>query len=158
MPDNTSHSTQDPGELRPLDEDEEAVVRALRRVMYSLPRALEADMVREQHMPLSEYVALMHLSEVPDRQLRMSDLAAACELSVSGMTRIVQRLESQEYVQRVKCEQDGRGWNAVLTDRGLARLENAYPTNLAALRRYFFDHLVGLDLKKLAAALQNVGS
>lgn len=126
--------------------------------MYALPRAIDADMVREQRLPLVEYLALMHLSEAPDRQLRMSELATACEMSLSGMTRVVNRLESQGFIERVRCEQDARGWNAVLTDAGLARLEEAWPTNLAAVRRHFLDHLAGIDLGKLAKALQNVAT
>src|SRR4051794_18457974 len=111
-----------PEGLQPLNPNEEAVVRALSRVMYALSRAIDADMVREQRLPLVEYLALMHLSEAPDRQLRMSELATTCEMSLSGMTRVVHRLESQGFIERVRCEQDARGWNAVLTDAGLARL------------------------------------
>ncbi|MFF4652163.1 hypothetical protein [Streptomyces sp. NPDC001380] len=68
------------------------------------------------------------------------------------------RLQEQGFVRRVQCEKDARGWNAVLTDTGLARLEEAWPSNLAAVGRHFLDHLEGLDLKKLAAALQNVAT
>jgi hypothetical protein len=42
------------------------------------------------------------------------------------------------------------------TDAGFERLEDAWPTNLAAVRRHFLDHLAGIDLKSLAAALQKV--
>ncbi|MGK5440235.1 MarR family winged helix-turn-helix transcriptional regulator [Micromonospora sp. URMC 105] len=144
--------------IRPLDPDEEAVVRELNRVIYALPRAIDADMVREQGVPAVEYLTLMHLSEAPDRRLRMSELAAACDMSLSGMSRVVQKLESQGYVQRVRSERDARGWNAVLTDAGFARLEQAWPTSLAAVRRHFLDHLAGLDLKTLAAALQKAAT
>jgi DNA-binding MarR family transcriptional regulator len=139
---------------RPLSSAEEAVVRALGRVITVVPRALDADMLREQRLSLNEYTALMHLSEVPDQRMRMSELAAACDLSLSGMTRIVSRLEQQGFVARVRCEEDARGWNAVLTDAGLARLEAAYPTNLASVRRHIVDHLDGLDLTQLADALR----
>lgn len=115
-------------------------------------------MLREQGLSLIEYMALMHLSETPDRQMRMSDLAAAVEMSVSGMTRLVGRLESQGLIQRVRSEQDARSWNAVLTEAGLARLKQAWPTNLTAVRRHFLNHLVDLDLGKLAAALRNVAT
>lgn len=100
----------------------------------------------------------MNLSEAPGRQMRMSDLAGACELSVSGMTRVVHRLENDGLVQRVKCAEDARGWNAVLTDAGLARLKEAWRTNLVSVRRHFLDHLEGLDLKALGAALRNVAT
>ncbi|GIF48823.1 MarR family transcriptional regulator [Asanoa ferruginea] len=144
--------------MTPLSPDEEAVVRALNRVIYVLPRAIDADMVREQGMPISEYLCLMHLSEAPDRQLRMSELAAACEMSLSGVSRIVHKLERAGFVRRVQYEQDGRWWHAVLTDAGLARLEEAWPSNLGAVRRHFLDHLAGIDLKTLAAALQRVAT
>lgn len=147
-----------PEGIAPLSPDEEAVVRSLRRVIYALPRAMDADLVREQRLPLTEYMALMHLSEAPERQMRMSDLAVACERSLSGMTRAVYRLQSDGLVQRVKDTQDARGWNAVLTDAGLARLREAWPTNLASVRRRFLDHLDGLDLKALAAALARIAS
>ncbi|WP_351237352.1 MarR family winged helix-turn-helix transcriptional regulator [Streptomyces sp. NPDC002133] len=154
----TPQQAQAPQGVQPLSPDEEAVVRSLNRVIYALPRAMDADMVREQRLPVIEYLTLMHLSEAPDRQLRMSDLATACEMSLSGMTRVVHRLEDQGLIQRVRSEKDARGWNAVLTDAGFDRLREAWPTNLAAVRRHFLDHLVGLDLKTLAAALQNIAT
>jgi DNA-binding MarR family transcriptional regulator len=139
---------------QPLNGDEEAVVRALARVMMVIPRVMDADLMREQGLPLREYMALMHLSEAPQRLMRMSELAATCDLSLSGMTRVVTRLENDGLVKRVKCEADARGFNAVLTDAGLARLEQAWPTHLASVRRHIFDNLDGMDLVQLARALE----
>jgi DNA-binding MarR family transcriptional regulator len=142
--------------VRPLDEDEEAIIRSLPHLIYALPRAIDADMTQEQRMSATEYLALMHLSEASDRRLRMGDLSTACEMSLSGTTRVVHRLEKDGFIRRVRCDHDGRSWHAALTDAGLARLEEAWPTNLAAVRRHFLDHLAGMDLKSLAAALQKV--
>jgi DNA-binding MarR family transcriptional regulator len=147
-------ATRAPRSDQPLSPDEEALIRSLARVVYALPRAIEADLVREQHMSLSDYVTLMHLSEAPDRLMRMSELAEAIALSLSGTTHIVTRLEAQGLIERVRSTQDARGWNAVLTDAGLARLERAWPTNLASVRRHALDHLAGIDLAKLARALE----
>lgn len=41
--------------LRPLDRTEEMLVRALGNVMTALPRLVDADMVRDGGLPLSEY-------------------------------------------------------------------------------------------------------
>ncbi|MYV52299.1 MarR family winged helix-turn-helix transcriptional regulator [Streptomyces sp. SID3212] len=142
--------------LRPLSADEEALIRELGRVMSVLPRAVDADMVRERQLPVSEYTTLMHLSEAPDRLLRMSELAAACNLSVSGMTRVVTRLEERGLVRRVRCDGDARGWNAVLTDAGFARLEEAWPAHLASVRRHVLDHLESADITRLTAALRSI--
>lgn len=139
--------------LRPLSRDEEAVSRAIGRAIVVLPRVIDADLTREQGLTLNEYGVLTQLSEAPDRRLRMSELAAACDVSLSGMTRIVGRLEDDGLVIRVQCAEDARGSNAVLTEAGLRRLERAHPTHVASIRRHFLDHLAGLDLARLADAL-----
>ncbi|MDQ1640797.1 MAG: hypothetical protein QOJ90_148 [Actinomycetota bacterium] len=138
----------------PLAVEEEAFLRAWARAVLTVPRAFDADLLTDQGMSLSEYRTLMYLSESPGRRLRMSDLAASCALSLSGMTRIVSRLEVQGHVQRERCDTDGRGYNAVLTDAGLSRLRSAWPTHLASVRRHMMDHLDGLDLPTVTAALQ----
>src|SRR4051812_5065398 len=104
-------STITPGPLAPagrtpFNEDEDAVVRSLARVIYALPRAIDSDMVREQGLPFVEFLVLKDLSEATDHQLRMSQLAAARELSLSGMTRIVTRLEDEGFVRRVRAQND----------------------------------------------------
>lgn len=156
MSDATHRPEPVPGLPDPLDPDEEDLMRSLTRVIYALPRALDADLAREQRLTLIEYQALMNLSEAPGRHLRMSDLATACEMSLSGMTGVVRRLEEQGFIGRVRSAQDGRGWNAVLTDAGLARLEEAWPTHLASIRHHFLDHLADLDLPALGAALRDI--
>ena len=105
----------------PLTPEEEAVMRALGRLMLVLPRSLNQDLERGQRMALSEYSVLRHLSESKCGLMRMSELAQACDMSLSGMTRLAAKLESSGYVKRIKCEDDARGWNAVLTPQGLAR-------------------------------------
>ncbi|GAA4563050.1 MarR family winged helix-turn-helix transcriptional regulator [Micromonospora coerulea] len=144
--------------LHPLTPDEEALVRSLGQVMYVLPRTIDADMVGDRQLPLTEYTALRNLSEAPGRQMRMNELAAACQLSLSGMTRTISRLETQGLVERVRSKEDARGWNAVLTDAGFARLQESWPSHLAAVRRRFLDHFEGFDLIQLARAFQRVGT
>ncbi|MET8809471.1 MarR family transcriptional regulator [Streptomyces sp. NPDC004546] len=142
--------------LRPLDAAEEALVRALGDVMMALPRAVDADMIRDGGLRLSEYTPLMFLSEAPGSRMRMSELAQTCNLTLSGMTRVVIRLEKQGFVQRVRCDEDLRGWNAVLTEDGLARLREAWPAHLASVRRRVLDNLAGQDLAQLATALRHI--
>jgi DNA-binding MarR family transcriptional regulator len=142
-----------PPTVAPLSPVEEAVMRALGRLLLVMPRVLDADLQAEQRMSLSEYSVLRNLSEAEHGLMRMSELAAACDMSLSGMTRLAARLESQGHLRRIRCERDARGLNAVLTDGGLARLRQAWPTHLASVRRHIVDHLAGLDLQVLARAL-----
>jgi DNA-binding MarR family transcriptional regulator len=142
--------------LQPLSSAEEAFARALGRVIATVPRAVDADLMREQRLTLNEYSTLMHLSEAPDLRLRMTELALAQDLSLSGMTRLVGRLEAGGLIQRVQCPDDARGFHAVLTDAGLTRLKQAYPTQLASIRRHLIDHIDQADLPRLVHALEGV--
>ena len=142
-------------EIVPLSAEEEAFVRAFFRALLIVPRALDADLLTKQHMSVNEYNTLMHLSEAPDRRLRMSQLAAISTLSLSGMTRIMNRLEALGLVQRERCASDGRGFEAVLTDAGLDRLREAWPTHLSSVRRHVLDHLQAVDLQAITTALQH---
>ena len=54
----------------------------------------------------------------PGCRLRMNDLAAQADLSTSGVTRVVDRLERSGEVRRETCPSDRRGSFAVLTDEG----------------------------------------
>lgn len=131
-------------------------MRALGRMLLVVPRVLSTDLEREQRMSASEYSVLRNLSESQCGLMRMSELAQACDMSLSGMTRLAAKLESLGYLKRVKCEADARGSNAVLTDQGAARLREAWPSHLASVRRRIFEHLDGLDLSALAAAFNAI--
>jgi DNA-binding MarR family transcriptional regulator len=147
-------SAAGPPAVLPLSAEEEAVIRALGRLMLVMPRVLDADLRDEQRMSLSEYAVLRHLSESAHGRMRMNELAAACDMSMSGMTRLAAKLESQGHLRRIRCDNDARGLNAVLTDSGLARLREAWPTHLRSARRHIVNHLEGLDLCRLATALE----
>jgi DNA-binding MarR family transcriptional regulator len=142
--------------LSPLSGAEQAVGRELGRLMIILPRALDADLQREKRISLSEYSALRNLAEKPGGRMRMSELAAACDMSLSGMTRLAGKLASDGLVERVRCERDARGLEAVLTEAGRTRLRDAGPAYLASVRRHIFDHLTEIDMCKLAIALKAV--
>jgi DNA-binding MarR family transcriptional regulator len=139
--------------VRPLSTAETAVFEALGRAILVMPRALELDLMRLHRMSMSEFMTLASIAESPERRLRMSDLAVENYLSLSGMTRIVTRLENEGWVERVRCAADARGADAVLTDAGWDQYQRSLPTHIASLRRHIFDPLTGTDLGALAHAL-----
>lgn len=145
------------GPAAPLNEAESAFWRALTRAMIVLPRALDNELIADQQLSMTEYVVLMHLSEATDRRLRMTDLATTCDLSLSGMSRIVGRLAADGLVERVRDCTDARGAFAVLTDEGFARLEKAYPDHLASVRRHVFGHADAADLATFTDLLNRLG-
>ncbi|MEU0851260.1 MarR family transcriptional regulator [Streptomyces flaveolus] len=144
--------------INPLNPDEEAFLRALGKVMAALPRVVDADMLEEHPITSTEYTVLVHLSEVSQHQMRMSELATMCGLSLSGMTRVVNRLEAQSLVQRQRSPEDGRAWLAILTDSGWEMLRQAWPTNLASVRRHIFSRLEGCDVAAAAKVLERIAA
>jgi DNA-binding MarR family transcriptional regulator len=150
--------TNQPAAARPLTPPEENAWRALARAILVVPRVLEAELLDAERLNLAEYSVLMNLSEHPDRSMRMNELADAVAVSVSGLTRVVERLARQGLVERVKCETDGRGQLAAITDAGFARLEQAYPTHLAGVRKHVMDHLGGVDLVAFAEAIAGMAA
>lgn len=139
-----------------LTPDEEAAWRALGRAVVVIPRILDSELIESDGLTMTEYTVLMNLSEAPGRALRMSDLANYASITVSGLTRVVGRLADQGLVERVRSEIDGRGQVAVLTPAGLARLEQAWPSHLASVRRRVMDHLAGIDLAAFADAIASI--
>jgi len=90
--------------------------------------------------------------------LRMSELAAAVLLTPSGLTRLMDRLERRDLVERSKCPSDARGFYAVLTEAGVRRLDEARPTHLEGVRRLFLDRLERGQVETLGAVWSRVES
>jgi DNA-binding MarR family transcriptional regulator len=140
----------------PRTAQELKVIRALHAAFWTMMRQFDADLQREHQVSHTEYVALDWLAEAPDRTLGLSELAARCQQSLSAISRTVGRLEAQGLVRREQSTRDARAYNAVLTDAGLKRYDDATPTHNSSLRRYFFDQLEGIDLDAFGDALQRV--
>src|SRR4249919_3610908 len=126
------------------------------RVVLSLPRRLDSDLVKSVGITANEYTTLMCLSEAPGRELRMADLANAAALSASRMTRLVDDLQSRGFVTKRASSEDGRGNVAKLTPAGLAKLKTAWPAHLASVRGRVFDHVDPATVKKAAQALSEI--
>jgi DNA-binding MarR family transcriptional regulator len=139
-----------------LTSTEEVLWRALMRLVVTLPRALGDDLVRSRGMSANDYTTLMHLSEAPNRELRITDLAAATALSVSRMSRLLDDLQARQLIVKRPSEIDGRGNLASLTRQGLALLKSAYPEHLASVRRLVMDHIDEADKARIARALEAV--
>ena len=139
-----------------LSEEESAAYQALMRVVFAVPRAITADITPACGVGLSDYMALDLLSSAPGRQLRMTELAAACGVSLSGISRIMNRLDREGLTRRTGSPDDGRGTFAVLTDAGQASLDKTHPLHLASIRRYLFGHLDDCDLGRFTATMESI--
>ena len=119
------------------------------RAHATLIRRLDAELQAVHGLPLLSYEVLLHLHWAPGRRMRMSDLAESVVLSLSGVSRLVDRLVQEGLVSREKACEDRRGNYAVLTESGLGRLREAHATHLAGVRRYFLRHFSEPELATL---------
>ena len=124
--------------------------RSLVRAQASLSRQLDAELERTHGLALSSFEALQLLDEQPDGRMRMRDLAEELQISRSGLTRLVDRLEREGLIERCSCDHDARGSYACLTETGRTRLEEARGTHLAVVREHFLSHFSESELDMLA--------
>jgi DNA-binding MarR family transcriptional regulator len=128
------------------------MVRVHERIMHEL----DAELERTHDLSLAEFDVLLQLSEAPERRMRMADLAEAVLLTRSGVSRLVDRLESRGLVERARCPSDARGLNASLTDAGAERLAEAAVTHLKGLRSRFTDRLSAEDVGRLESIWEQI--
>ncbi|HWF16991.1 MAG TPA: MarR family transcriptional regulator [Acidimicrobiales bacterium] len=125
-------------------------------IVKVLPRYLDTDLIQGSGLSASEYSTIRQLSEAPNRELRMSDLASACDLSASRMTRLVDDLQSRSLVTKVASSTDARGNVARLTPGGMAKLKAAWPIHIASVRSRFLDHMDTRAVKAVGDAMSGV--
>ncbi len=139
-----------------LDREELGAWRGLLRVHARMTKALDAELVREHGLPLSSYEVLLFLADAPDGRLRMSELAEGVLLSRSGLTRLVDRMERDGLLRRERCEDDARGYHALITDKGRELFRRARRTHLDGVRERFLSHLSPEELRTLARLWEKV--
>ncbi|SRR5260221_742661 len=139
-----------------LDDAEQAVWRQYISVMRLLPDRLNTSLVRAHNLTLIDYEVLARLSESPQHRLRMTELAEGALLSKSRLSHQISRMERDGLVRREPCETDGRGFFAVLTDAGWAKLVAAVPTHVGDVRHGFIDTMSREQLLALGEALDAI--
>jgi DNA-binding MarR family transcriptional regulator len=136
-----------------LTDVELAAWRTFLRAHAQVVRSLEQDLIAEHDLALASYDVLVQLSEAAGRRLRMTELADRVLLSRSGLTRLVDRLVREGLVAREACPEDARGMLAVLTEAGLERLRQAWPTHVRGVAERVTGRLSADELSTLGALL-----
>src|SRR3954452_4646324 len=139
-----------------LDADQQASWRAFVVGMTLLVDRLDADLQHDFGLSLTEYEILVRLSERPDRQMRMAQLADALAHSRSRVTHTVTRMEKVGLVRRSSSPEDGRGILATLTDKGHDLLVRAAPTHVAGVRAHLVDLASDVDFEALGRVFDAV--
>ncbi|MFD4575247.1 MarR family winged helix-turn-helix transcriptional regulator [Streptomyces sp. NPDC058417] len=133
-----------------LDAAEKEAWTGLVSLVLLLPGRLESPLQRASGLTLFEYLTLSHISESPERRLRMSELAYLANGSLSRLSNVVKRFEQRGWVERHPDPEDGRFTLAALTDAGYEKVVEAAPTHVDAVRRLVLDPLTAADQRALA--------
>ncbi len=152
-----------PATVRPSAERAEARIDprlapwiAFIRAHAAVSRTLAAELEAEQSLSLADYDALVQLTVADDRRLRMNELADRLLLTRSGVSRLVDRLVDDGYVERLACPTDARGAFAVLTEAGLRRLRDASPTHLRGVDEHFLAAIPEGDREVFVRVLEGI--
>lgn len=131
-----------------LSEDEKQAWTGLISLILLMPGQLEAPL-RAVDLTLFEYLTLSHISDAPDRRIRMSELAFLANGSLSRLSNVVKRFEQRGWVTRSPDPDDGRYTLAELTDDGYRLVIEAAPIHVRAVRELILDPLTSTDLAAL---------
>lgn len=110
-----------------------ALVKAHAKATARIGGRVEA----EGGLPLDWYDVLVVLEYAPEGRLRMGELVEHVTLSRSGLTRLIDRIEAAELVERRLCPNDRRSFEVALTSQGRKAREKSWPIHARAIAEEF---------------------
>lgn len=114
------------------------------------------DFLQEQvGLSLSELELMIHVRSAKEGR-KMVDLSAKLRITKAGVTKMVDRLETQGFVRRELLPQDRRVRFIVLTPMGASALKNTRPRLQAWLETRFLDPLSDNDLRAVNRAMLKI--
>jgi DNA-binding MarR family transcriptional regulator len=125
----------------------------LLRAQSVTTRELSASLLAEHGLSINDFECLLVLSSATDQRLKRVDLARRLLLTPSGVTRLLEGLESAGLVERAACSSDLRVTYAQLTDDGREKLADASCGHMASIRTLFEEHLSSDEIEQLADML-----
>lgn len=104
---------------------------------------------------LGFYGVLLALDE-SERPSRPKDLLCKVNVTKSGLTRLVDRIEKAGLVERTYCPSDRRGTFLVITDQGRETLAKMNPVRERVFKESFVDLVEEGDAETVARTLEAV--
>jgi len=129
-----------------------ALLTAHSRLIPLVSRDLEKDC----GISLAWYDVLFQVSVAADARLRMHELATAVLLSQSGLTRLVDRMESAGLVKRTAIAGDRRSLHVQVTPAGRKLVERARRVVRQSVERHFASNLGERELATIRDSLARV--
>jgi DNA-binding MarR family transcriptional regulator len=134
------------------DATQVAWVRFL-RAHAALTRELSSRLEAVHELTLSDFDVLIQLYHADGLRMRRIDLARSVLLTASGITRLLDGLESCGLVGKERCDSDARVTYAVLTKAGVKKIEAARESHLADIEELFGSRFSPQERAQLAGLL-----
>jgi DNA-binding MarR family transcriptional regulator len=126
------------------------------RVHTSVARGLESELERDFGLTLTSFGVLRALAQADDNRARLNCLAVPANMTKSGISRLIDRLEASKLVRTENCPSDGRGSFAVLTDAGVNVVAEASARFCAGVREALTTSLSEEDVTALGSILERI--
>jgi DNA-binding MarR family transcriptional regulator len=123
------------------------------RAHAAITRELGARLEADHGLTMSDYDVLIQLYFAEGHAMRRVDIARQVLLTASGITRLLDGLESCGLVAKQPCASDARVSYAVLTPEGVRKVESARDTHLADVEELFGSRLEPKEREQLAELL-----
>ena len=114
------------------------IISELRRLNRSIALPLERDLKRAGCTSLESYEVLRAIEESGDVHLGQVELQTRLAIPGKRMSRLIDRLVTEGYVEWQKATPDQMGHFVVITDLGRRASKDASSVLLAALRQFFY--------------------
>lgn len=126
-----------------------------------LRRFCGADLIREVDRRLAEaglpvyawYDVLWGIESGPEESRRMHELADVLAIERYNLTRLIDRLEREELVTRIRSEEDGRAAFVSVTRQGKALRKKMWGIYEAAVKELFLAEFRPEDIGRFSRAL-----
>ena len=127
----------------------------MRSAYLLLSERFEKELAEAGLPDLGFYGVLLALSEAPEPS-RPRDLLCKVNVTKSGLTRLVDRIEKAGLVERTYCPSDRRGTFLVITDQGRETLAKMQPVRERVFREGFVDLVEEEDAATVARVMAEV--
>jgi DNA-binding MarR family transcriptional regulator len=123
------------------------------RAHAALTRELSSRLEAVHELTLSDFDVLIQLYYADGQRMRRIDLARSVLLTASGITRLLDGLESCGLVAKERCDSDARVTYAVLTKAGVRKIEEARESHVADIEELFGSRFSPQEREQLAELL-----
>ena len=139
-----------------LDERQQRAWRGYLAMQARLQSQLNRQLQADSGLSLADFDVLVALTDRPDVQVRVLELAEALQWEKSRLSHHLARMERRGLIERRDCPDDARGAFVVLSEAGREAIERAAPAHVETVRRLVFDGLDADQTDALAAIAEGV--